>query len=196
MGIEELDSSDPDDALVVEKSKAEAGQAEEGHGKAGSSEAHAASVKQRGSRKERIRKALALPPGWIRVESKSKPGAYYYAHPASKTTQAYPPAKMYAGLPEPDHEEEAEKSRVEKAKLEAEKKSQEEEASKKKAEAEVLNRRAAAAVLHLHQVAAADLLRCRRMSEAAVNITTIDLLSLSNAIPGPGILRAHHSPWC
>ncbi|CAE7443633.1 unnamed protein product, partial [Symbiodinium necroappetens] len=28
-----------------------------------------------------------LPPGWIRVESRSKPGSFYYAHPATKRTQ-------------------------------------------------------------------------------------------------------------
>ena len=29
----------------------------------------------------------ALPQGWIRVESRSKPGTFYYAHPATKRTQ-------------------------------------------------------------------------------------------------------------
>ncbi|CAE7456126.1 unnamed protein product [Symbiodinium necroappetens] len=44
---------------------------------------------------------MPLPPGWVRVASKSKPGAFYYAHPATKRTQAHPPATMYEGLPEP-----------------------------------------------------------------------------------------------
>lgn len=34
-----------------------------------------------------------LPPGWIRVESRSKPGAYFYAHPATKRTQLEHPGK-------------------------------------------------------------------------------------------------------
>eukprot|EP00435_Cladocopium_sp_Y103_P018200 s3054_g4.t1 len=42
-----------------------------------------------------------LPPGWIKMASKSHPGAFYYAHPASKRTQAHPPKTMYLGLPEP-----------------------------------------------------------------------------------------------
>jgi len=32
-----------------------------------------------------------LPPGWVKVKSRSKPGACYYAHPASKHTQAERP---------------------------------------------------------------------------------------------------------
>eukprot|EP00933_Yihiella_yeosuensis_P071647 TRINITY_DN79880_c0_g1_i1.p1 TRINITY_DN79880_c0_g1~~TRINITY_DN79880_c0_g1_i1.p1 ORF type:complete len:755 (-),score=202.20 TRINITY_DN79880_c0_g1_i1:24-2288(-) len=33
----------------------------------------------------------ALPPGWIRVASRSKPGQFYYAHPATKRTQVERP---------------------------------------------------------------------------------------------------------
>ncbi|CAE7856661.1 Reticulocyte-binding protein 2-like a [Symbiodinium microadriaticum] len=32
-----------------------------------------------------------LPPGWKRVESRTKPGTYYYAHPATNRTQVSPP---------------------------------------------------------------------------------------------------------
>eukprot|EP00439_Symbiodinium_sp_Y106_P084723 s983_g26.t1 len=32
-----------------------------------------------------------LPPGWKRVESRTKPGTYYYAHPATNRTQVTPP---------------------------------------------------------------------------------------------------------
>lgn len=32
-----------------------------------------------------------LPPGWVKVKSRSKPGAFYYAHPATKHTQAERP---------------------------------------------------------------------------------------------------------
>lgn len=32
-----------------------------------------------------------LPPGWVRVESRSKPGAFFYAHPATKRTQLEKP---------------------------------------------------------------------------------------------------------
>lgn len=32
-----------------------------------------------------------LPPGWVRVESRSKPGAFYYAHPATGRTQVEKP---------------------------------------------------------------------------------------------------------
>lgn len=33
-----------------------------------------------------------LPPGWVRVASRSKPGAFFYAHPATKRTQVEKPA--------------------------------------------------------------------------------------------------------
>ena len=33
-------------------------------------------------------------PGWIKVASKSHKGAFYYAHPATKRTQAHPPKTM------------------------------------------------------------------------------------------------------
>jgi len=39
-----------------------------------------------------------LPPGWIRVKSKSKPGTFYYAHPATNRTQKEIPMDIYAGL--------------------------------------------------------------------------------------------------
>merc|ERR1712187_247701 len=32
-----------------------------------------------------------LPPGWVRMESRSKPGCFYYAHPATKRTQVERP---------------------------------------------------------------------------------------------------------
>ena len=37
-------------------------------------------------------------PGWIKVASKSHPGAFYYAHLASKRTQAHPPKTMHLEL--------------------------------------------------------------------------------------------------
>ncbi|CAJ1407681.1 unnamed protein product [Effrenium voratum] len=45
-----------------------------------------------------------LPPGWFRVASKSKPGAYYYAHPATKRTQVHRP-KLEPEAPEKTEEE-------------------------------------------------------------------------------------------
>mmetsp|Transcript_90335 Transcript_90335/g.292380 ORF Transcript_90335/g.292380 Transcript_90335/m.292380 type:complete len:352 (-) Transcript_90335:296-1351(-) len=45
---------------------------------------------------QRLRKESSekedLPPGWVRLKSRSKPGAYYYAHVATKHTQAERPA--------------------------------------------------------------------------------------------------------
>ncbi|CAJ1362125.1 unnamed protein product, partial [Effrenium voratum] len=32
-----------------------------------------------------------LPSGWKRVESRTKPGTFYYAHPATNRTQVQPP---------------------------------------------------------------------------------------------------------
>ena len=39
-------------------------------------------------------------PGWIKVASKSHKGAFYYAHPATKRTQAHPPKTMSLGTQE------------------------------------------------------------------------------------------------
>lgn len=36
-------------------------------------------------------RAEDLPPGWVRVASRSKPGAFFYAHPATKRTQVQKP---------------------------------------------------------------------------------------------------------
>lgn len=43
-----------------------------------------------------------LPPGWIRVESRSKPGAYFYAHPATKRTQAEHPGERHISSKRPE----------------------------------------------------------------------------------------------
>jgi len=40
-----------------------------------------------------------LPPGWVKVKSRSKPGAYYYAHPATKHTQAERPVAPRLAAP-------------------------------------------------------------------------------------------------
>mmetsp|Transcript_33667 Transcript_33667/g.96666 ORF Transcript_33667/g.96666 Transcript_33667/m.96666 type:complete len:397 (+) Transcript_33667:87-1277(+) len=50
----------------------------------------AAILKRRGS-SSRLKSADDLPPGWVRVESRSKPGAVFYAHPATKRTQVEKP---------------------------------------------------------------------------------------------------------
>jgi len=51
-------------------------------------------------------KSESLPSGWILVASKSKPGAFYYAHPATRRTQSQRPItldSLYSGLPmQPD----------------------------------------------------------------------------------------------
>lgn len=47
----------------------------------------------------RVKGADDLPPGWVRVESRSKPGAVFYAHPATKRTQVEKPTLKRARLP-------------------------------------------------------------------------------------------------
>lgn len=42
-----------------------------------------------------------LRPGWIRVESRSKPGAFFYAHPLTKRTQVERPVVLQGPLPGP-----------------------------------------------------------------------------------------------
>ncbi|CAE7563597.1 unnamed protein product [Symbiodinium natans] len=49
--------------------------------------------KKRAAPAHRSADSKDLPPGWIRVESRSKPGAYFYAHPATKRTQLEHPGK-------------------------------------------------------------------------------------------------------
>jgi len=51
-----------------------------------------------GRPKQTVSKTKGLPPGWLRKESKSKPGVYYYAHPATNHTQTELPMDIYAGL--------------------------------------------------------------------------------------------------
>ncbi|CAE8674184.1 unnamed protein product [Polarella glacialis] len=88
---EELCSSaSDDDALVVGETSGAAG---------GQRQKSAETSKILGGKQKNT--SRILPPGWIMVKSKSKPGAFYYAHPATKRAQAEPPATMYADLPEP-----------------------------------------------------------------------------------------------
>lgn len=49
--------------------------------------------KSRAAVTHRSADSKGLPPGWIRVESRSKPGAYFYAHPATKRTQTEHPSE-------------------------------------------------------------------------------------------------------
>jgi len=44
-----------------------------------------------GLARKKAEKKEDLPPGWVRVESRSKKGSFYYAHPATKRTQAERP---------------------------------------------------------------------------------------------------------
>lgn len=42
-----------------------------------------------------------LPPGWVKVASRSKPGAFFYAHPATKRTQVEKPRAERLGAERP-----------------------------------------------------------------------------------------------
>ncbi|CAJ1413428.1 unnamed protein product, partial [Effrenium voratum] len=97
-----------------------------------------------------------LPPGWIRVESRSKPGTFYYAHPATKRTQMerpvdarHAPRAAPSGpimpVPEPkrperpepvpvEDEETAEEKREKEEARRAEQKAREEEEEKERQE--------------------------------------------------------------
>ncbi|CAL1153155.1 unnamed protein product [Cladocopium goreaui] len=58
--------------------------------------------KLRAAGSHRSADSKGLPPGWIRVESRSKPGAYFYAHPATKRTQAEHPGERHISSKRPE----------------------------------------------------------------------------------------------
>lgn len=89
MEAEELSSGESEDALVVTSTPAPF--------KEPVSEQTAESMAKAPSKSR-----SALPAGWAKVKSKSKPGAHYYAHLATGKTQVERPVTMYEGLPEPD----------------------------------------------------------------------------------------------
>eukprot|EP00440_Ansanella_granifera_P016099 gb/GFBE01017488.1/.p1 GENE.gb/GFBE01017488.1/~~gb/GFBE01017488.1/.p1 ORF type:complete len:596 (+),score=138.20 gb/GFBE01017488.1/:1-1788(+) len=60
-------------------------------------------LKARGGASHASADSKGLPPGWIRVESRSKPGVYFYAHPATKRTQAeHPDASRHSSSKRPE----------------------------------------------------------------------------------------------
>jgi len=58
--------------------------------------------KLRAAGSHRSADSKGLPPGWIRVESRSKPGAYFYAHPATKRTQTEHPGEKQISSKRPE----------------------------------------------------------------------------------------------
>ncbi|CAE7746330.1 unnamed protein product, partial [Symbiodinium sp. CCMP2456] len=102
------DCSSGSEAVVVEEAHQEHAKEHARKNADPKSSRHKRDALREKSRQKRVQaqleaklQTMPLPPGWVRVASKSKPGAFYYAHPATKRTQAHPPATMYEGLPEP-----------------------------------------------------------------------------------------------
>ncbi|CAJ1390727.1 unnamed protein product [Effrenium voratum] len=61
-----------------------------------------AKTKKRTATSHRSTDSTGLPPGWIRVESRSKPGAFFYAHPATKRTQTEHPGQRQVRSKRPE----------------------------------------------------------------------------------------------
>merc|ERR1712060_12452 len=58
---------------------------------AAAKEAAAAAAAKHAREREIAAASEGLPPGWVRMESRSRPGQFYYAHPATQRTQVERP---------------------------------------------------------------------------------------------------------
>lgn len=98
---EELDSSSCHDALEINDATELHGHSRQKRSRSRDKGNGSKEGKQRSGHDGNSKSASqskGLPPGWVRVKSKTKPGAYYYAHPATNRTQSELPMDIYAGL--------------------------------------------------------------------------------------------------